>query len=87
VAEQEEGTIYPLRQVFVVGQPPTLTYSPRESKRLEVILNDYLDERGRILVVTARQSRERPFFCAARFPAHFGFLAATSTRSTDSGGV
>jgi len=47
-----ERPIYSLRQVFVVGQPPTVTYSPRESKRLQETLDDYLDERGRILVVT-----------------------------------
>jgi hypothetical protein len=47
-----ESGSYRLPQVFVVGQLPTVTYSPRESKRLNETLNDYLDERGRILVVT-----------------------------------
>ncbi len=35
-----------------MGQLPTVTYSARESKRHEQLLNDYLDERGRILVLT-----------------------------------
>jgi hypothetical protein len=52
VASDQEPASYRLPQVFVVGQLPTVTYSPRESKRLQETLNDYLDERGRILVVT-----------------------------------
>jgi hypothetical protein len=48
----EPETIYRLAQVFVVGKEPTITYSPRETKQFETILGDYLEERGRILVVT-----------------------------------
>lgn len=47
-----EVEIYQLFQVFVVGQLPTVTYSPRESKQFQETINDYLEERGRILVVT-----------------------------------
>lgn len=47
-----EPTIYRLAQVFVVGKQPTITYSAREGNRFELILGDYLEERGRVLVVT-----------------------------------
>lgn len=47
-----EQPSYRLAQVFVVGQEPTVTYSARDAKRFETTVADYLDERGRILVVT-----------------------------------
>lgn len=43
---------YRLAEVFAVGKEPTVTYSPRDEKRLEAIVGDYLEERGRVLVVT-----------------------------------
>jgi hypothetical protein len=41
-----------LAQVFVVGPAPTITYTPREESQLETRVADYVEERGRILVVT-----------------------------------
>ena len=47
-----EGRPYRLAEVFVVGQEPTVTYSARDAKRFETAVGDYLEERGRILVLT-----------------------------------
>lgn len=47
-----EAHVYRVAQVFVVGGEPTVTYSPREERQFETILADYLEERGRVLVVT-----------------------------------
>jgi hypothetical protein len=41
-----------LAQVFVVGSAPTITYARREEHLLEDRVADYVEERGRILVVT-----------------------------------
>lgn len=43
---------YRLAQVFVVGPAPTITYMPREEHQLETRVTDYVEERGRILLVT-----------------------------------
>jgi hypothetical protein len=47
-----DARVYRVAQVFVVGGDPTVTYSPREERQFELILSDYLEERGRVLVVT-----------------------------------
>ena len=52
MADEARIVQYRLGDVFVVGRPPTVTYSPREPKKLETILADYLEERGRVLIVT-----------------------------------
>ncbi len=43
---------HPLSDVFVVGKDPTITYSPREDRHFEERLRDYIEERGRVLVIT-----------------------------------
>jgi hypothetical protein len=43
---------YRLAQVFVVGRSPTVTYNGREERELEAHVVDYIEERGRILMVT-----------------------------------
>lgn len=47
-----EQRSYRLAEVFVVGQEPSVTYSARDAKRFETTVGDYLEERGRILVLT-----------------------------------
>jgi hypothetical protein len=47
-----EQRSYRLAEVFVVRQEPSVTYSARDAKRFETTVDDYLEERGRILVLT-----------------------------------
>ncbi|WP_156372841.1 hypothetical protein [Deinococcus sp. Leaf326] len=43
---------YLLRNVFVAGGEPSLTYNPRENLSLEEKIRDYLEERSRILSIS-----------------------------------
>jgi len=48
-----------VKDVFVAGQFPTLTYNPRTTKELESTFREYLDDDGKCLVASGPRYSDR----------------------------